>query len=148
MKKILIIIIVVFLSMMSLTGKELCEVKFLNSLNNEIILNVEIALTPFARSKGLMYRKKMKNNNGMIFIYSKEQYLSFWMKNTYLPLSIAYLNEKGIINSIFKMIPLDSSIIYNSREKSQFAIEVNQGWFKKNKINIGNRVIIDGCISK
>ena len=84
----------------------------------------------------------------MIFVYEKEQILSFWMKNTYLALSIIYLDKNGIINSMYDMVPLNSSILYDSKEKSMYAIEVNQGWFKENKINIGDRVIVDGCISK
>ncbi len=148
MKKIFYFLFLMFYFQLVVFARESCDIKFTNSENQIIILKAEISSDSNSRSAGLMYREELESNNGMIFVYENEQILSFWMKNTYLALSIIYLDKNGIINSMYDMVPLNSSILYDSKEKSMYAIEVNQGWFKENKINIGDRVIVDGCISK
>lgn len=84
----------------------------------------------------------------MLFVFPGERHRRFWMKNTYLPLSIAYVNRYGIINEIYDMEPLDSSRVYPSMYPAQYAIEVNRGWFKRNNIKKGCRVLLHGCIGK
>jgi uncharacterized membrane protein (UPF0127 family) len=111
-------------------------------------LNVEIAKTPSDREKGLMFRKSLGESDGMLFVFENEEYLSFWMKNTFIPLDIAYINKKGIINEIYYMAPVDISKIYNSINPAKYALEVNAGWFNKNKIKIGSKIDFNGCLSK
>ncbi len=113
-----------------------------------IKLKVETAETDMERQIGLMYRKKLPPDQGMLFIFQKEEKLSFWMKNTCIPLSIAYISENGIINEIYDMKPLDISIVYPSKKKAKFALEVNRGWFKKNEIKAGSKITFNGCISQ
>ena len=125
-----------------------CDIFIINKFDQKIKLNVEIADTDILRSNGLMYRKKLDENSGMFFTFDKEMILTFWMKNTYVPLSIAYISKEGVITGIFLMHPLDTSVTYSSKEKSMFAFEVNQGWFSKKKIAKGCRIIFNGCISK
>ncbi|XDD51359.1 DUF192 domain-containing protein [Leptospira sp. WS92.C1] len=101
---------------------------------DEYPLLVEVVNTPQDRAKGLMYRKSMGENEGMLFVFSEPNYLSFWMKNTFLPLSIAYFNRDRRITDIHDMKPNQTKELYHSSEKVLFALEVNQGWFAKRKI--------------
>ncbi|KHE93534.1 MAG: hypothetical protein SCABRO_00706 [Candidatus Scalindua brodae] len=75
----------------------------------------------------------------MLFIYPQEQNLSFWMKNTKIPLSIAFINSEEIITQIDSMTPY-SLMSHTSKEKVKYALEMEQGWFSKNGIEVGNKV--------
>ena len=101
-------------------------------------LYVELADTPETRRQGLMFRDKLAKNHGMLFIFDHEDYLSFWMKNTKIPLSIAYIKTNGEITDILNMKPYDLRS-YRSSQKVRYALEVNRNWFtekgiKKNDI--------------
>lgn len=102
-------------------------------------VNAEIAKTNEDRMKGYMEREKIPEGTGMLFIFENDQVLSFWMKNTPTPLSIAYIDSKGKIRDIFDMKPycLDSIM---SSVSVRYALEVPQGWFKKNNINPGDYI--------
>jgi uncharacterized membrane protein (UPF0127 family) len=108
-------------------------------------LFVEIADTPAKRKKGLMYRETLPENQGMLFIFEKEQQLSFWMKNTRIPLSLAFISKKGVITQIVKLIPFDERP-HTSEKKVMYVLEVNQGWFFTNHIKIGDRITIPDVI--
>lgn len=99
-------------------------------------LNLEIADTTIKRSYGLMDRKKLGENDGMIFIFPHKNQQSFWMQNTYLPLDIAFLDDSGKVLEIKSMSP-HSTRLTTSSEPCKFAVEVNRGWFSKNSIGIG-----------
>jgi uncharacterized membrane protein (UPF0127 family) len=111
-------------------------------------LTVEVANTQQEREKGLMFRYSMPHDNGMLFVFDSERNLSFWMKNTFIPLDIAYISSKGIINEIYRMEPLDYSIVYPSKKPARYALEVNAGWFKKNGIEPGMKLDFNGCLGK
>ena len=111
-------------------------------------LNVEVAKNPPEREKGLMFRNSLGEYDGMLFVFDEEEYLNFWMKNTFIPLDIAYISKKGIINEIYYMAPVDISKIYNSKNRAMYALEVNAGWFEKHKIKIGSKIDFNGCLSK
>ena len=111
-------------------------------------LTVEIADTQPEREKGLMFRYSIPRDNGMLFVFDREISLSFWMKNTFIPLDIAYISAKGIINEIYRMEPLDYSIVYPSKKPAKYALEVNAGWFKKNGIRPGMKLNFNGCLGK
>jgi uncharacterized membrane protein (UPF0127 family) len=111
------------------------------------ILKVKLAQTPEQQQRGLMNVQgmgptKLPKDEGMLFVYRREEILSFWMKNTTLPLSIAFINKKGIITQIEKMEPLKTDSV-RSAERSLYALEVNRGWFTKNNINVGDKVKLD-----
>jgi len=107
----------------------------------KIEVRVEIADNPFERARGLMYRTALGEDRGMLFVYPGEQKLSFWMKNTLIPLSIAYIDSEGRIVDILDMKPLDDkSPHYVSSEPVQYALEVNQGFFEKRGVKVGDRV--------
>ena len=85
-----------------------------------------------------MHRKKLLKNNGMLFIYPSERIIKLWMKNTSIPLSVAFLNKNKKIINIEKMEPNQSKVIYRSKDLALYAVEVNQGWFETNKVNVGD----------
>lgn len=106
-----------------------------------IELEVEVAITPEEQILGLMYRDTLEDNEGMLFIFPKEKQLSFWMKDTRIPLSIAFIKADGRIMQIESMKPysLDTHV---SREKVKYALEMKDGWFKAHNIKVGDAVKI------
>ena len=100
---------------------------------------VEVAITPEERAKGLMGRKYMGKDDGMLFIFEKEDYHSFWMKNTFIPLSIAFIDKNGRIVSIQDMEPL-SLQSHTPPEPILYALEMKKGWFSKYGIKEGDVV--------
>lgn len=94
----------------------------------------EIAKTPEERNHGFMERKNIPEGTGMIFIFEKDQILSFWMKNTPHPLSIAYIDARGKIRNIYDMTPYSLAPIV-STVSTRYALEVPQGWYEKNNIH-------------
>lgn len=107
-------------------------------INNET-LYVEISDTAKKRELGLMFRNKLAQNLGMLFIFENERILSFWMKNTKIPLSIAFINSKKIIVDIQDMEPMTENE-HRARFPAIYGLEANQGWFKRHNIRIGDRV--------
>ena len=100
---------------------------------------VEVAFTQKERTIGLMFRDKLDSDHGMLFIYPQEQNLSFWMKNTRIPLSIAFINSSGTITQIEPMAPY-SLTSHTSKAEVRFALEMEEGWFRKNGITVGSKV--------
>ena len=105
---------------------------------NGINLKVEVAATHEERLLGLMHRKKLPDNKGMLFIYPSERIIKLWMKNTSIPLSVAFLNKNKKIINIEKMEPNQTKIIYKSKDLALYAVEVNQGWFELNTVSVGD----------
>ena len=133
----------------NITAKnKLCDINIINNQNQKIELNIEIANTEETQTRGLMFRDKLDKSSGMLFVFNKEEIRNFWMKNTYIPLSIAYISKDGIINEIHYMRPLDTSVTYPSIQPAMYALEVNQGWFRDNNISEGSKVVINGCLGK
>jgi uncharacterized membrane protein (UPF0127 family) len=104
-------------------------------------LNVELALSEEEQSQGLMYRERLSDGQGMLFVFGRDKLASFWMKNTLIPLSIAYINSDGSILEIHDMRPEDLSLIRSSRSV-RYALEVPQGWFGRAGIGPGDRALI------
>jgi hypothetical protein len=100
---------------------------------------VEVAKTPEERNLGLMGRKHLGQDEGMLFIFEAEDYHSFWMKNTLIPLSIAFIDRDDRIVWVTDMKPLtlDSHV---PPKPVLYALEMNQGWFSKNGIKVGDVV--------
>ena len=107
-------------------------------INNKPLF-VEIALDDESQRIGLQHRQSLDKNSGMLFVYQSPRPLSFWMKDTYIPLSIAFLNKDGRITSIKNMEPHDEKST-TSDENCKYALEVNRGWFDKNNISVGQYV--------
>ena len=106
----------------------------------ELYFDVELANTQETTAKGLMFRKEMKENHGMIFIFPMSQRLSFWMKNTYLPLDIIFMDPQGTILNIEKGVPLNEESVY-SRGLAKAALELNQGTAERMGIQAGDKII-------
>ena len=102
-------------------------------------LSIEIADTPSRRAMGLMHRKKLAQDAGMLFKFSYPDHLRFWMSSTYIPLDIAFLNDDGTIFQISEMYPL-STRLTSSERPCKYAVEVNQGWFAQNDIGVGDKI--------
>lgn len=101
----------------------------------------EVASTPEERSEGLMYREEVPDGTGMLFVFQDSQMRSFWMANTYVPLSVAYLDPAYRIVDIVEMEPLVTDG-YPSRAPAMFALEVRQGWFAEHGIGVGDEAQI------
>jgi len=125
-----------------------CRIIIINSLGKKIFLKAYIADTDDRRHYGLMFIKNLPEDEGMLFVFNAESKQSFWMKNTFVPLSIAYASKNLTINEIHDMRPLDISVTYPSRMPAMYALEVNRGWFDKNKIKPGCMITQYGCIGK
>ena len=102
-------------------------------------LNLIISNTDAARRKGLMNLSFLEKNTGMLFIWPSSKKHCMWMKNTSLPLSGAYLSSDGRILEIYDMVPFSEDSI-SSKQSVRMAVEVNQGWFAKNKISVGDKI--------
>ncbi len=100
---------------------------------------VEIAKTPAGRERGLMFRKSMPMDHGMLFVFPYDQHLSFWMKDTDIPLAIAYISADGTIREIHHMKPHSLEAI-QSDHAVRYALEVNDGAFAKLGIKPGDKV--------
>jgi uncharacterized membrane protein (UPF0127 family) len=103
-------------------------------------LNVEIAHTEAARSKGLMFRQSMGANDGMLFIFPGPGNYGMWMMNTHIPLSVAFVDEKGAILNIENMTP-NTTDAHRSDGAAKYAIETNIGWFARKKVKPGDRIM-------
>jgi len=118
------------------------SIQIINSAGQQFSVDVELAKTDEQRSQGLMYRKELPEGSGMLFIFEQDQILSFWMKNTYIPLSIAYIASDGRIIDIKDMEPESLAPIKSSRSV-RYALEVPRSWFSRMDIGPGSRVILD-----
>lgn len=105
-------------------------------------LNIEVARTPDGRAKGLMDRKTLAEDSGMLFDFGQDTRTSFYMKNTSIPLSIAFIDSSGKLLGIKDMKPFDLTQVAPPGTY-RYAIEVNQGWFTRHGIKPGSTATID-----
>ena len=110
------------------------------------LIRAEIVKNHEDMAIGLMGRHALPKNAGMLFDFGKDQPLSFWMKNTYIPLQIAFIDSKGVVKRISSMAPLSTHSI-RSNGDCRYALEVNEGWFDENNIRTGATVEIPGAQS-
>ena len=106
---------------------------------NGQVLRIEIVRTEEEQRKGLMFRKTLPEDHGMLFYYESDRRLSFWMKDTAVPLSIAFISADGTIKEIYDMKPFSLNPV-SSRQSVRFALEVNKGLFSKLGIGVGDRL--------
>ncbi len=105
------------------------------------VIKAEVAATQAQHQQGLMFREKMGANEGMVFLFDEPAAICMWMKNTLLPLSVAFIDEKGKIVNIEDMKPqtLES---HCAKKPVRYALEMNKGWFKHKNIMPGS--VIEG----
>lgn len=117
------------------------EIVLKNSEGKEIDITVEIADTKTKQSHGLQNRESLEDNHGMLFLFEKDVHHSFNMKDTLIPLSIAFISEDGTIMEQQEMEP-ETTTSHKPESSYRYALEVNQGFFEENKIEVGSTVII------
>ena len=121
------------------SGPELRTVTIDSSGGGEVEVRVEIADDLPEQTRGLMERTALAEDRGMLFVYSDEEVRSFWMKNTLIPLSIAYMDSDGRIVDLQDMKPLDDDPPhYVSAEPARYALEVNRGFFEEHGVEVGD----------
>ena len=103
-------------------------------------IRVEVAQSEEEKVRGLMFRESLGIDEGMFFSFQREEILTFWMKNTPIPLSIAFIDQKGRIVDIQDMEPF-SLRTHASAFPARYALEMKQGWFKRNGVRVGDVVI-------
>lgn len=103
------------------------------------VIKAEVAAKNAERQEGLMYRKKIGPNEGMLFLFDTPAKVCMWMKNTFIPLSVAFIDTSGRIINIEDMAPqtMDS---HCAKKPALYALELNQGWFKQKNINPGSTI--------
>ena len=106
---------------------------------SSVTVEAEIADTEESRQFGFMEREKIPDGTGMLFVFDRDQILSFWMKNTPHPLSIAYIDSRGKIRNIYDMTPFSLASVV-STVSVRYALEVPQGWFEKVGVKVGDTV--------
>jgi len=114
---------------------------FTDSLNNPITkIDLEISDTEYDRQLGLMFRKSMELNEGMLFIFPEQEPLSFWMRNTYIPLDMIFINADKKIVTIHKNTKTLSDQSYASTEPAQYVVEVSAGFSDKYSLKTGDKI--------
>ena len=148
MKKILLVFLVIFLiSCAKKIDPNLKEISIHTSDKN-ITLNVEIADDKNERAKGLMFREKMDQNNGMLFIFDQESQVAFWMKNTLIPLDMIFIGKDLEIVDIKNAVPCeaDPCALYKPKSAAKYVLEVNYGFSKEKGISVGDKVNLDAAV--
>jgi uncharacterized membrane protein (UPF0127 family) len=103
-------------------------------------VTAEVAANEPARTLGLMHRKKpLANDAGMLFVFSAPGFHSMWMQNTYIPLSVAFIDERGVVLNIADMMPLTTQA-HMAAGFARYALEMNQGWFAERGIRAGAKI--------
>lgn len=100
-------------------------------------VQMQLAAQPDEMQKGLMDRRSMGTDEGMLFLYPSPTQMSFWMHDTYLPLDIGYFDATGELKEIYPMYPHDERTVSSHSQHLQFALEMNQGWYKQTGIKPG-----------
>ncbi len=104
------------------------------------VIHAEVAATPESRSTGLMFRKSLAPNHGMLFVFEQASIQCFWMRNTFIPLSIAFLLDDGTVTNIADMMPQNDQS-HCSSKPVRFALEMEQGWFAKRGMTADKKIL-------
>ena len=99
-------------------------------------VTVDIAATAAERQQGLMFRKRLDESAGMLFLFPADDGIGFWMKNTYIPLTIAYIDSSGRVIGLRDGTPLDETVLAPPAAY-RYVLEVNQGWFERHGLGVG-----------
>ena len=141
-----------YLSFVQKSFKYILFLLFLSNLDASKFIEIEKYLTDIEvvtnyedRKKGLMFKSSIPQDYGMFFIWPCEKKQCMWMRNTYMPLSVAYINNQGKILEIYDMVP-ESERSVCSTKRAKYALEVNKDWFEKNNINIGDMLSIRSIV--
>jgi hypothetical protein len=103
------------------------------------VIRAELANTPESRMQGLMFRKTLGTSDGMLFVFDEPERQCMWMRNTYVPLSVAFIDAKGAILNVEDMEPLTENS-HCALGPAKFALEMNKGWFASRGLKAGTRI--------
>ncbi|MFA5248613.1 MAG: DUF192 domain-containing protein [Patescibacteria group bacterium] len=112
---------------------------------SQAVFDVEIASTPMEQMRGLMWRQSLSENSGMLFVFSRSEIQSFWMKNTLIPLDLVFIGDNGKVVDIkndFLPCEKDPCDVYSSISPAKYVLEINSGQASKRKIEIGEVMTI------
>ena len=101
---------------------------------------IRLAVRPLEMQRGLMERRDLGRDDGMIFVYEKPQQMSFWMRNTPTPLDIGFFDTEGVLQEIYPLHPFDERSVASRGTQLRFALEVNQGWYRENGVKPGAKL--------
>lgn len=104
------------------------------------VITAEVATTPVQRQMGLMFRKSLAPNHGMAFVFDYPSTQCMWMRNTFIPLSVAFIADDGTIVNIENMKPHDDTTPYCSTRRVRYALEMTDGWFAARGLKAGSRI--------
>lgn len=106
----------------------------------ERVVRMQLAVRPAEMQRGLMERRDLGRDDGMLFIYDRPQQMSFWMRNTPTPLDIGFFRADGTLAEIYPLHPFDEKAVSSHSTDLQFALEVNQGWYRENGVKPGAKL--------
>ena len=137
---LLLIFLLIFLSNCAKNPNQIV----IDNGKNLIKINVEIADDDNTRMKGLMFREKLEENNGMLFVFEEGDYQTFWMKNTLIPLDIIFIDKGMKIVDIKYAVPCqkDPCILYKSSKSAKYVLEMNGNFTTRNSIKPGDKIIL------
>jgi uncharacterized protein len=104
------------------------------------VVRMQLAVRPGEMQRGLMERRTLGRDEGMIFVYERPQQMSFWMRNTPTPLDIGFFSRDGTLQEVYPLHPFDETAVPSRSSELQFALEVNQGWFRENNVKPGAKL--------
>jgi len=103
----------------------------------------EIAVTPAQTSRGLMFRRQLPENQGMLFVFAEPRQLAFWMRNTTIPLDIGYFDVTGELREIYPLHPRVERPVVSRGTNMRYALEANRGWYEREGVKVGSRLNLD-----
>ena len=103
-------------------------------------IDSQVAIHTTEQRRGLMFRQELAPDSGMLFAYTTPQRVSFYMKNTPVPLDLGLFDKDGVLREIHRMMPYDTASTISNSDQIQFCLEMNQGWFSRNQLYPGTRL--------
>jgi hypothetical protein len=103
-------------------------------------VRMQLAVHSNEMQRGLMERRDLGRDDGMIFIYERPQQMSFWMHNTPTALDVGFFSPEGVLEEVYPMYPFDETSVKSRGDRLQFALEMNQGWFHENNVKPGAKL--------
>ncbi|PAW66571.1 MAG: hypothetical protein B9S34_07650 [Opitutia bacterium Tous-C1TDCM] len=106
----------------------------------ERTVRLQLAVRPHEMQRGLMERRDLGKDDGMIFVYDKPQQMNFWMRNTPTPLDIGFFGPDGALAEVYPLHPFDEKTVSSRGKELRFAVETNQGWYAANGVKPGQKL--------
>jgi hypothetical protein len=101
------------------------------------IVRMQFAVLTAEQQRGLMHRRDLGQDDGMFFVYGRPQRMAYWMRNTPTALDIGFFDAGGILQEVYPLHPFDETTVQSAGPQLQYALEVNQGWFRENGVKPG-----------